>query len=336
MSGMFKKRRLLDQRGEDNSRKKNPIEPFYLEVVSILNCPVCLGLMTEGSIYCCVNDHLVCHLCWDFLSESNASCPSCRSALRGKSRIAENIRDALVSTAKIPCPNHMLGCQTRVMKSKMDSHLPWCESQQVPCPSVQGGPCKWRGALERLNDHLKAESCALVLNGSPSKRSFTLNLNLLSGRPYARHIVFTKVVLAESPVCLVTLREEEGVFIYLRMVGTSAETKSPDAIISILQMPEEKTVYSLHTEILSADRPIWNIKQSGIFLFLDEAQLMRFHNENRLITVRVTFPEKEVSETQLTSPVHVSRSLLLQAGQESTGSSTQDTEDSDFGTESDR
>ena len=281
------------------------VEPFYQEILSLMSCPVCLGLMTEGYIFSCVNDHLTCECCWKYLSDCRSTCPTCRSTWRGRSRFAENIRNALIENAEIPCPNQIFGCQGRFMKSLMNPHLAWCCFQQVFCPATHEGACRWRGSLRRLDSHVRAESCALVLPGSILKRVFTLTVNLLTGRPKVRYVLFTKIAPAESPVCLVMLRENEGVYIYLRMVGAPSVEKGPLVTVSVLRMPDESTAFSMLGEIHPPTSNFAMVKQSGTFLFLDEAQLILLHDENRLLVLKVAFPLEIPGPSPSHSPVRV-------------------------------
>lgn len=95
-----------------------------LSMLSLLECPVCLTVITKSPVPCCTNGHTLCSTCWT----RSHTCPCCRADLHKAARCYSQTANGLLQIlTNLPCSNQHLGCS---FSSSVDS----VETHQTTCP----------------------------------------------------------------------------------------------------------------------------------------------------------------------------------------------------------
>lgn len=134
-------------------------------------CPICLDILIGAvETHCCHN--LFCEAC---LSRSGYHCPVCNCRnLQYSSNIP--IR-RLVDDLTIPCPNVAQGCESMVVRSRLEPHRAECGYERVSCCHAQ---CSKQMLRKDLRRHVRAE-CEYRVVGCPKGCGARLQHHELQG-----------------------------------------------------------------------------------------------------------------------------------------------------------
>lgn len=141
------------EEGDDDKEKEKK------EILSMMECPVCLEHPREGPIFNCEHGHLVCGKCQPKIRE----CPICRSANVGhRNLFAEKMLSLTLKSITLPCTNHNEGCKVTGLAKELHKHESICMFRKIQCPAHHRGACHWQGSLTKLYPHLSEKKCAQV------------------------------------------------------------------------------------------------------------------------------------------------------------------------------
>lgn len=133
-----------------------------MEVLSLMECPVCLDHITPP-IKQCVKGHLVCIDCFPRLHH----CPTCRSAMCDERNLAMEQVSRLL---QFPCRYHPMGCKKSFPLSQKGAHERDCAFLQLKCPFH--GQCVFNGSLADVVPHLAAEHAVTPVPVQPAGTLF--------------------------------------------------------------------------------------------------------------------------------------------------------------------
>lgn len=140
------------------------------DLLEILECSACRFTPREGVIYNCDNGHPVCARCHPRLDR----CPMCRSkSFSNRNRLAERLRETMLSTADIPCVNELTGCKAVGVWKDLKKHENVCLHREVRCPAHHRRACDWVGSLKELYIHLNEKKCTQIIKQDEEEKPFT-------------------------------------------------------------------------------------------------------------------------------------------------------------------
>merc|ERR1719189_3462783 len=126
------------------------------EVLTLLECPVCLDHITPPMKQC-VKGHLVCNECFPRLPH----CPTCRSPMNQERNLAI---EQIARLLKYPCRYYPMGCREAFILSKKAAHEQDCPYLQLKCP--------FHGPLKDVVPHLASEHAVTPVPVQPNGTLF--------------------------------------------------------------------------------------------------------------------------------------------------------------------
>jgi len=117
------------QKGDDTSN----------ELLSLLECPVCMLCPMLPPIRQCPNGHILCDSC--SATPACSSCPQCRQR---PTNIRSLVLEQLAKGLDVKCNNAAVGCEAIVKYTDIRKHMAECEFQPFRCPWCQsfGSACQ--------------------------------------------------------------------------------------------------------------------------------------------------------------------------------------------------
>jgi hypothetical protein len=94
-----------------------------LQLIEIVECPVCMEVPRNGPIHQCKNGHVVCNKCKPKLRR----CPSCREPIDARSLKIEQLVDLVPGPFKFS----QSGCKTELVPSLLRNHEIDCKTKCV-------------------------------------------------------------------------------------------------------------------------------------------------------------------------------------------------------------
>nr|CAD7419454.1 unnamed protein product [Timema poppensis] len=150
-----------------------------LELLSILDCPVCFCCMGPP-IFQCLQGHSICQKCKDRVS----SCPTCRdTSVVIRNRMAER----LSTSVELPCRYRQYGCPGKLSLGLLVNHENGCRFKLYKCRAGvtnKPGPvprCGWKGVKSKLYDHVVKAHNLPALN-TANQNCYVSNYDLTSCR----------------------------------------------------------------------------------------------------------------------------------------------------------
>ncbi|KAF0751141.1 E3 ubiquitin-protein ligase sina-like isoform X1 [Aphis craccivora] len=135
------------------------IETISRQIRRVLECPICLTLMSVISCYC-PNGHAVCEPCMTTLLNMNSTqenpCPLCRTLMLqslGTSATVVKLTE-LTTLVKVTCSNRQHGCTELIPVRYVSDHESECP--HVPTVRCQVTICQWLGMYEQLFEHVSS------------------------------------------------------------------------------------------------------------------------------------------------------------------------------------
>mmetsp|Transcript_38538 Transcript_38538/g.123898 ORF Transcript_38538/g.123898 Transcript_38538/m.123898 type:complete len:226 (+) Transcript_38538:68-745(+) len=107
------------QKGDDTSN----------ELLSLLECPVCMLCPMLPPIRQCPNGHALCDSC--SATPACSACPQCR---QHPTSIRNLVLEQLAKSLDVKCTNAAVGCEAIVKYSDIRKHMAECEFQPFRCP----------------------------------------------------------------------------------------------------------------------------------------------------------------------------------------------------------
>lgn len=249
------------------------LERLVTELITTFTCLICTSLIATTSIFACSNEHIVCENCFPRLPR----CPTCRQQWRGRSRFAENIRTLLIENARIPCPNHLIGCTETFFLPDLEQHLQECSSQWVTCPAAFRGNCDWKGPFSNLMRHCRTKDCARLLHqAGPGYHKFSLNFasgdheryNFLMPNPYSEG----------SFVVLYFLQQPHDFVLFAKVLGANISDSSLKVSIRLAHPVDGHDTFTFSGNVHSKNATLEDIKCSGQHLTLTRKQLFLLYD----------------------------------------------------------
>ena len=128
---------------DDQLSDESLITKMTSEIISNLNCPVCLQIC-DPPLMSCSNGHFTCSQCISRLSGDTLrrkSCPQCREPGFIRNLPYEKMAKELLAGTELKCPHSgddHNGCQTKYKFGKLTDHLKTCsglnQKYNCPCP----------------------------------------------------------------------------------------------------------------------------------------------------------------------------------------------------------
>ena len=111
-------------------------------MLEMLECPVCLSLITRSPVPSCTNGHTLCSACWT----RSHTCPICRVEMHRATKCFSQTANRLVALlASLPCTYHHLGCTFTSSADLLAAHEAGCELrtlQTEPEPRCLQAQCR--------------------------------------------------------------------------------------------------------------------------------------------------------------------------------------------------
>lgn len=131
-----------EQKDEAKDSSINNFQELNHNLVSILECPVCLDFMVPP-IYQCSKGHIVCMTCRPKL----ILCPTCRARFADRNLAMEKVAERLM----YPCKNVVTGCTVTLRLKDKTAHEESCGFRHYQCISAH---CQWKGYKPELVVHM--------------------------------------------------------------------------------------------------------------------------------------------------------------------------------------
>eukprot|EP00095_Tigriopus_kingsejongensis_P005498 maker-scaffold619_size123246-snap-gene-0.31 protein:Tk05498 transcript:maker-scaffold619_size123246-snap-gene-0.31-mRNA-1 annotation:"hypothetical protein DAPPUDRAFT_304089" len=235
--------------GEDPDKEKEK-----KEILSMMECPVCLEHPREGPIYNCQHGHLVCGKCQPKIRE----CPVCRSANIGhRNLFAEKMLQLTLKSITLPCTNHNEGC--KIIK---------VEAGDKPYVSVIGDFVENETVFKRASTtHWKP--VMLV-----SRKNFRLFAYLVMSRtPTGEWYFFVRSFTGDEIV---------------KLIRTKITVRSPSSADKKSEGPEANTTeFSYSGAVNSYGDSEEAVINTGHYLYMKDAQVKQFKHEKTLLEYEV-------------------------------------------------
>ena len=111
-------------------------------MLELLECPVCLSVITRSPVPCCSNGHTLCSPCWT----RSHTCPICRVDMHRATKCFSQTANRLVEMlANLPCTNHHLGCSFTSSSDRLAAHEASCDLRPLhaePEPRCLQAQCR--------------------------------------------------------------------------------------------------------------------------------------------------------------------------------------------------
>ncbi|CAG2064016.1 unnamed protein product [Timema podura] len=249
-------------------REDNEVR-LRLELLSILDCPVCFCCM-RPPIFQCLQGHSICQRC----KERVFSCPTCRdTSVVIRNRMAEQ----LSTTVELPCQYRQYGCLAKLSLGTCHFKLYKCRAGVTNKP----GPvprCGWKGVKSELYDHVVKAHKFPILNIANQDCSVS-NYNLTSCRNKTTlGIAFGELFWLHEKCC----PHKRGLFKTIQHVSPPEEGKKYMYEIAVQGsiLSEMKIVFqnSVADDIPEAE----SIFASRECFYLDYDMLPKFLHEGKL------------------------------------------------------
>eukprot|EP00092_Neocalanus_flemingeri_P005881 GFUD01006330.1.p1 GENE.GFUD01006330.1~~GFUD01006330.1.p1 ORF type:complete len:343 (+),score=80.45 GFUD01006330.1:144-1172(+) len=95
---------------------------FMKSLKTILECPVCLTMVSSSPVPSCSNGHIVCSSCWNLTH----LCPLCRVKLHEKEKFFSQTANSLLELVLLPCPYDSGGCNYQGKRAEVEHHQQNC------------------------------------------------------------------------------------------------------------------------------------------------------------------------------------------------------------------
>lgn len=119
------------------------------DIISELECPVCLDYMMPPIFVVCSSGHSVCSMCKEELDQE---CPTCRQPVVN---IRNIVMEKVAKRVKYPCVNKKWGCYETFNIDAIIDHESECFYSNRQCPwSAVSHTCAWKGDTKDLKRHL--------------------------------------------------------------------------------------------------------------------------------------------------------------------------------------
>jgi E3 ubiquitin-protein ligase SIAH1 len=126
-------------------------ENYLADVWKILECPVCLEIVTSPVVQC-GGGHHVCNSCWDQV----ISCPLCKQR---RSRMRNYAVEAIVEKIPLPCKYHTEGCSKTMSQRDKVAHENTCRFRTYTCLVDN---CNGAHSLKGMRSHLKTSHSHVI------------------------------------------------------------------------------------------------------------------------------------------------------------------------------
>ena len=134
----------------DEEERHRVFEDFEQDLLSHLECPVCLTVPRGGPIPSCPAGHIVCLTC----RESLDTCPTCRRPLSVEN--TNSLASALIDKVKHKCKYHVQGCDVRRLLGEILYHEEICPERTIVCPNLR---CLEEVKLKSYQSHVTEDDC---------------------------------------------------------------------------------------------------------------------------------------------------------------------------------
>ena len=92
-------------------------------MLELLECPVCLSVITRSPVPCCSNGHTLCSPCWT----RSHTCPICRVDMHRATKCFSQTANRLVAMIpNLPCTFQHLGCTFTSSTDLLPAHQAEC------------------------------------------------------------------------------------------------------------------------------------------------------------------------------------------------------------------
>jgi hypothetical protein len=126
-------------------------ENYLADMWKILECPVCLEIITSPVLQC-EGGHHVCNNCWKQVT----SCPLCKQR---RSRTRNYAVEAMVEKIPLPCKYRMDGCSKTMCQRDKASHENTCRFRTYICLVDD---CNEAHSLRGMPFHLKTSHSHVI------------------------------------------------------------------------------------------------------------------------------------------------------------------------------
>ncbi|CAH1732208.1 unnamed protein product [Aphis gossypii] len=136
------------------------------QIRRVLECPICLTLMSVISCYC-PNGHAVCEPCMLTLQNMNSAidnpCPLCRTLMVQSSGTSATVvkLTELSTLVKVVCSNWQHGCTELIPVRYVNDHESQCP--HTPTVRCQVSMCQWLGMYEQLFEHVSSSHPGVIV-----------------------------------------------------------------------------------------------------------------------------------------------------------------------------
>jgi hypothetical protein len=142
-----------DEISTDDQEKTNH------EMLSLLKCLSCSGLVIPPIYHCAKNSS---PMCVDCSPQHNSSCNSCLRTLP-----VRNVNlDKMANLLDYPCKYQKNGCNYVCKGEKIKQHQECCEHGDLDCPIAEFTSCAWKGVVMDLVDHIQLNHQELIPNSA--------------------------------------------------------------------------------------------------------------------------------------------------------------------------
>ncbi|XP_044258658.1 uncharacterized protein LOC123007426 [Tribolium madens] len=137
---------IFDEKKISNPKKK-PNPEINFEMLSELECPVCLHYIIPP-IFQCVTGHSICGTC----KEQITQCPICREDIKNTQNFTLEKMAFLIT---YPCKNSDHGCDFADKPGKIKHHQKYCLYGPQHCPLKEYENCNWKGSAKDIYRHIQ-------------------------------------------------------------------------------------------------------------------------------------------------------------------------------------
>jgi len=137
---------------------------------SLLECPVCLTIPRDQSIFLCNNSHKICSSCFDLLDMA-ATCPQGKCEYNRENLMRNRDLEKIIAECDIElsCQYWRKGCDVEDKRKILEKHEADCSFRTVPCPFTCGCRVLFRDLRQHLQDrhrstHFKGKGESLSIS----------------------------------------------------------------------------------------------------------------------------------------------------------------------------
>ncbi|XP_066139872.1 E3 ubiquitin-protein ligase sina-like [Euwallacea fornicatus] len=140
----------------------------------LVECPICLEIISPPIVHCQNAGHVMCKTCFN-ASKLNR-CPLCTSPMSDKRHITfEQLLENFRATLLTSCRYTYKGCKYNISSGNKDSHELECKFRTFKCEGkiFAGWNCDWIGSYDQIEDHFKKahlENTMLQYRGEASTK----------------------------------------------------------------------------------------------------------------------------------------------------------------------